>query len=82
MPVKAMALYLFQRADAKPQMTGLFLHCMKAHQITIERHLGEPLRGKTIFEMGPGRMLKNARFFGAYNKVTAVDLDKVTGAWD
>jgi hypothetical protein len=78
---EAMVLYRFQRADAKAQVTG-FLDCMKAHRITIERHLGEPLCGKTILEIGPGQMLKNARFFGAYNKVTAVDLDKVAGAWD
>jgi SAM-dependent methyltransferase len=55
---------------------------MRAHQITIERHLGQPLRGKIIFEIGPGQMLKNARFFGAHNAVTAVDLDNVPSAWD
>ena len=78
---EAVALYQFQRADAKAHVTE-FLDCMKANQVTIERHLGEPLCRKTIFEIGPGQMLKQARFFGAHNNVTAVDLDKVAGAWD
>ena len=59
---EAVALYRFQRADAKAHVPE-FLDCMKAHQVTIERHLGEPLCGKTIFEIGPGQMLKQSPFF-------------------
>jgi SAM-dependent methyltransferase len=55
---------------------------MKEHQVTIERHLGAPLRDKLIFEIGPGQLLKNARFFGACNRVIAVDLDEIVSAWD
>jgi len=78
---EALKLYRLQSANTEAQVTEL-LGCMKANQANIERLLGEPLRGKRIFEIGPGQLLKNARFFGAHNQVVAVDLDRVVSNWD
>src|SRR5258708_23474417 len=75
------ALWRYHSADASEQVRG-FLESMGGAQATIERLLGEDLRGKDIFEIGPGQLVKNARYFGAHNHVVAIDLDKVVEQWD
>lgn len=75
-----LALYRFHSADL-PQQVANLVRTMQEHQGAIERSLGAPLRGKTILEIGPGQMLRQARFFGAHNHVIAVDLDEVAIAW-
>jgi SAM-dependent methyltransferase len=74
------ALYRFHSADIELQVAGL-IRTMKTHESAIERRLGGPLRNRSILEIGPGQMLKQARFFGAHNKVIAVDLDEVITGW-
>ena len=78
---EAWALYRLQSANTEAQVSE-FLSCMKSHQAIIERLLDGPLRDKVIFEIGPGQLLRNARFFGSHNRVVAVDLDKVVSEWD
>jgi SAM-dependent methyltransferase len=75
------ALYRFHSGDMDEHIAGL-LRSMQVHQTGIERRLGMPLRDKVILEIGPGQLLKQARFFGAHNRVIAVDLDEVITAWD
>ena len=78
---EALALYRLQSANMTTQVTE-FLTNMKASQDRIEQLLNEPLHGKMVFEIGPGQLLKNARFFGADNQVIAVDLDLIVRDWD
>ena len=75
------ALWRYHSANASEQVRE-FLESMGGAQATIERLLGEDLRGKDIFEIGPGQLVKNARYFGAHNHVVAIDLDKVVEQWD
>jgi SAM-dependent methyltransferase len=77
---EAIALYRFH-ADPEEQVRDL-LASMNANLASIELHLGEPLRDKTILEIGPGQLLKNARFFGSQNRVVAIDLDKIVTEWN
>jgi SAM-dependent methyltransferase len=75
------ALYRYHSVNVEEQVRE-FLDSMRGAEATIERLLGEQLCGKRIFEIGPGQLLKNARYFGAHNQVTAIDLDKVTEKWN
>ncbi len=75
------ALYRFHTTEISGRVAGL-LHSMERHQASIESRLGEPLRNKAILEIGPGQMLKQARYFGAHNQVTAVDLNEVAVGWE
>jgi 2-polyprenyl-3-methyl-5-hydroxy-6-metoxy-1,4-benzoquinol methylase len=77
---EAVALYRFH-ADPEEQVRDL-LASMNANLASIELLLGEPLRDKTMLEIGPGQLMKNARFFGSQNRVVAIDLDKVVTEWN
>ena len=78
---EALELYRLQTADMETQVRE-FLACMEASQANIESVLGEPLLDKAIFEVGPGQLLRNARFFGAHARVVAVDLDQIVSGWN
>src|SRR6516162_879448 len=78
---EGLALYRYHSANVEEQVRE-FLESMRGAQATIEPLLGEQLCGKFIFEIGPGQLLKNARYFGAHNQVTAIDLDKVVQKWN
>jgi SAM-dependent methyltransferase len=75
-----LTLYRFHSEDLTTQVAD-HVRAMQECQQTIEKLLGEPLRNKRILEIGPGQMLKQARYFGADNQVVAVDLDEVIHGW-
>jgi SAM-dependent methyltransferase len=77
---EALTLYRFLSTNMEKQV-GDFLTDMRGYQSCIEKHFGAPLRDKTIYEIGCGQLLKNARFFGARNQVVAVDLDEIASSW-
>lgn len=54
---------------------------LESNKQCIETCLGEKLQDKSILEIGPGQLLKQARFFGAENSVTAIDLDEIQSSW-
>ena len=69
-----------QRDEVRELVVGL-----TDNKARIERLLGEKMTGKDVLEIGPGQFLKQARFYGIENRVTAIDLDQVeltsVGAW-
>lgn len=77
---EAITLYQILSNNMEAQVTD-FLNNMRTYRAQIEQLMGGTLQGKKIFEIGPGQLLKNARFFGAHNDVVAVDLDEIVNEW-
>jgi SAM-dependent methyltransferase len=77
---EAIALFRFHARDIEQQVDSLIAN-LRQNQSVIERHLGAPLVGKKILEIGPGQLFKQARFFGASNDVTAIDIDDIQTDW-
>jgi SAM-dependent methyltransferase len=77
---EAVALYRFHRVNPEEQVSD-FLSVMHSYRSHIESLLQQKLEERSILEIGPGQLMKNARFFAAHNRVVAVDLDQVITAW-
>ena len=70
------ALYKLRKGTQRDEVRELVVG-LRDNKGRIERLLGERLSGKDVLEIGPGQYLKQARFYGIGNRVTAIDLDQV-----
>lgn len=71
-----LAVYRFRRAAELSDVANL-ISGLKESTRKIEALLGGKLIDRRILEIGPGQLLKQARFFGATNNVTALDMDYI-----
>lgn len=69
-------LYRMHAREVPSQVRELLTDVDKT-RASIEVLLGDPLRGKSILEIGPGQKLKTATILASCNVVTAIDLDFV-----
>lgn len=70
------ALYRFRKGRQEEEVASLVLSLNEGKR-HVEALLGHEMIGKDILEIGPGPYLKQARFYGIGNRVTAIDLDQI-----
>src|SRR6266545_6173088 len=58
-----------------PTNVSVRIERLRRDQARIEEALGRPLKGQHLLVVGPGQLLREARFFGIHNQVTCLDLD-------
>ncbi len=69
------------RADV-PANVAVRIERLRRDESRIEEALGRPLRGQRVLVVGPGQLLREARFFAIANQVTCVDLDVIPDGID
>lgn len=60
-----------------PTNVAVRIERLRRDEARLEEALGQPVRGQRILVVGPGQLLREARFFGLHNQVTCLDLDVI-----
>jgi len=63
--------------EGVPANVAVRIERLRRDQARLEEALGHPLQGQRIVVVGPGQLLREARFFAIHNQVTCLDLDVI-----
>lgn len=69
------------RSDV-PQNVAVRLERLRRDEARIAEALGKPLRDQRVMVVGPGQLLREAKFFGLHNRVTCLDIDVIPSGID
>ena len=73
---EAVALYRIRTQATQTTVNRLVDEAQEFERI-IERTTGEPVKGKSVLEVGPGHFLVQSSYFARNNRVTAIDTDVI-----
>lgn len=60
-----------------PQNVAVRIERLRRDEARLEEALERPVRGQRVLVVGPGQLLREARFFAIHNQVTCLDLDVI-----
>lgn len=72
----------WQMRGGVPENVAVRLERLRRDEGRIAEALGQPLRGRQVMVVGPGQLLREARFFALHNQVTCLDIDVIPSGVD
>jgi len=65
-----------------PENVAVRLERLRRDEARLEEALQRPVRGQRVLVVGPGQLLREARFFALHNQVTCLDIDVIPTGFD
>lgn len=72
----------WQMRPGVPQNVAVRLERLRRDEARITEALGRPLHGQRVMVVGPGQLLREARYFALNNRATALDIDVIPNGFD